>query len=391
MVAAVHFLNLLLSTNVTEVPKNPMVEVPIEKSPAQIVIRMKIDGKEGRFALDTGSFEVRIQRTSAERLGLVPVTPPDQRFIYDKVQQWLDPVLEIGGVSFGKQDLVVKPMYFDTSGNSIDYAEYDGTVGTEFMRQHAWGFDLVNKKITIWKGGKVSPKDSAFWVGQGATTANLKSGGPEDWFRLEGALNGKPITFVLDTGAPFSLVMKDKEDAYGFSAIGNSNLMFLDGSRPGTVGLGTTMDTPWRKRNLPLAALIEHANFPLFDQLKTDAVVGYDSFSDTLTLFDFPGLKLTTRSDADRVAWSNHLGSFGFRLTVSNGKPGVLVKPGSKAEKAGLKTGDLLDEIDGVPTTTDTERTPPSGWESRPTIHLKVRRGDETLDLTIERELVPTG
>lgn len=377
-------VSLLLASGLASAQgRKPTVEVPVENSNYQIVILMKIGGKEARFALDSGSFEVRIQRSSAERLGLVSPLPAEIRDSGVQIDQSMAGEFEIGGVRFGKQPYMIKPMFMGADGKATSHADYDGIIGLDLLRKHAWGFDLVKNRIAVWKGGKLSPKDAAAWTGGSATTVPLTTEGKQDWYRLDGTLNRLPTSFVLDTGAPTLVVMGEKAETYGFSPLYSANLSFLESTRQGSLALGTEVGFPWRIQLTPIAATVSVLQFLTFAELRSDAVVGYDQFLNAKTVFDFPSLRLTTSPNAEIARWSRYLGSFGFRIGFSEGRPAALVRPGGPADKAGVKTGDLLEEIDGRPVSASLETQPPSDWKEKGDLTLRVRRGEDMMTIVV--------
>src|SRR6187402_3827423 len=48
----------------------PDAEVPLEAAQNQLVITLEVNGRPAKFSLDSGSFEVRVQTTTAMELGL---------------------------------------------------------------------------------------------------------------------------------------------------------------------------------------------------------------------------------------------------------------------------------------------------------------------------------
>ncbi|RYG63376.1 hypothetical protein EON77_21025 [bacterium] len=124
----------------------------------------------------------------------------------------------------------------------------------------------------------------------------------------------------------------------------------------------------------------------------TDGLVGWEAFSYARSVFDFPARRLSVAVDRARAAQADRLAAFGFRFISDDaGTYRAYVYPGGPAERGGLRTADIVEEVDGLPPKTAADAglsgvELPADWGTAPTLRLKILRGKERRILTLTAE-----
>lgn len=123
-------------------------EIPFEMRLGLVVIQVKIAGKNYNFMVDTGAPNVITPELAAE-LGLKQVANSsvhDSQGRSDKLGLVEMPEMTIGGISFRETAAVVADL---NRSRELACLHVDGFIGANLMKEAAWQFDYVNKKLTL--------------------------------------------------------------------------------------------------------------------------------------------------------------------------------------------------------------------------------------------------
>lgn len=86
-----------------------------------------------------------------------------------------------------------------------------------------------------------------------------------------------------------------------------------------------------------------------------------------------------TQEDTQRI-WKVNIGLLPDIKHKGNGVKALLIKPGQEAEKAGLKAGDVVIELDGMPVKTMEEYTMYMGkFKKGEFVEMTIIRGNQTI------------
>lgn len=374
--------------------RRPDTVVPIERIPNQIVIRVAIGETELRFGLDSGSDEVRIHPFAAKRAGLTAL--PDE--VVPWVRYHLKSDLRIGTLTVRGVPIEVRPLFVSAEGQALDHTEYDGLIGLELLRKHAWGIDLIDRKVAIWKGGRVDPASVASWTGAAANANKpvesrlLPTRGEPAWYVVERSPAEGGGRLILDLGSPMMMLRSNEVQRYGAIGLAPMHIKFLEGNGKGQFGLGTDVHFGWRTLPSPLVAILDEdtpENAVLeqaFTSRKVGGLVGWEAFSHARSVFDFPRQRVSVAFSPSAASLSDHVASFGLRLVGQESGFIACVRPGGAADRAGLKTMEMVEEVDGIPAATiAAEMAAPEGWVPKEALPVKVRRGEKTATLELRR------
>lgn len=347
-------------------------EFVIEVDCPRPCLPVHIDGKQYRFIVDTGAsettFDPRLRRHLGEFRG---------RSFLDQKNQ--------GGVlvdEYGPTNAFVRmaPLTekrtvrcFDlTSFRALDDSEYDGMVGVDFLNKYVVQFDLDGKRIRLLS--KV-PDD----VGEPFSFVDDSTSRPVIQMRL--CNNGNDIdgNFLVDTGAQGGLCVRQSE----FRALFNAGQISYpelfrtwnaDGNEIAIRGrLSSARLGPFAIREVTVAT-DEHVKW-----------IGMKCLSRFLVTIDFPGRMVYLKerkqfaNQADRWDLSGMWVRRHAAQTIVDS-----VMPSSPGEAAGLRAGDVIESIDGVPATslsvTKIRRIFEDPGRS---VSITLRRDEEVVDATV--------
>ena len=237
---------------------------------------------------------------------------------------------------------------------------------------------------------------------------------PSNHMVVEAKLNGKgPYRFIFDLGAPVTLLSNRAAEAAG-AIDKDAPKSFLMGAR-GEGKIARVEMGELKAEDLPVIVLDHPALKALsgFFERPLDGIIGYTFWARYKTTIDYKDLKLTfapvdfkvrdlmkdlpAQLSGPKVAKTIILaprGLWGLVLEAPAGgidSPGVPIKavvPGSPAEVAGLKAGDVLTSLDGRWTTSipDAYSAAEKAEPGVPTTAVFLREGKEVAVTITARE-----
>ncbi len=358
-------------------------------------IRAKIDGKDALLALDTGSFELRLDPAFVRRVGILKDL---QAGPSPKVR------LEVGGYALPAFPALVEPVNGDRGEVADKYEDdADGIIGLDFLRRFAMGLDLVRRRVALWEGGRLSEADVKFWMAHRASIADKtvrwkpETGAPAhitlpllcrdestDWYHLASTVGGQPIALMVDTGSTYCSLARRLATALGVKVLGEADVEVIGDIRPHDVGVAPAMTFGPLAIDYPLVLVDD-------DTAGAEGILGMEALGMGRFLIDMPGRVLhAARANAPRhnqlVRLLDDAGLMAFRARPS--KMLVVAKADGRAAKAGIVTGDEVMAINGTETAaifrvTATEKLTPE--QSRAVLQLGLRILAGKLDLKVRK------
>lgn len=177
----------------------PWVEMPVTMAGTRPTITIKINGKEGRFLVDSGAFYSSIDTSAMTKFGLKAQFIP--HLLVQGIGGWVQPegvtVKEfiLANAPFRNVEFMVLP-----GGDS----SIDGILGQNFLSRADVEYDLANGLIRFLKPSQCGKANLAYWSKPGEY-------GELDMLPFEsdldrhiqaiGVVNGKKIRVTFDTGA----------------------------------------------------------------------------------------------------------------------------------------------------------------------------------------------
>jgi predicted aspartyl protease len=376
-------------------------------------VRMKVNGVEGVFTFDTGSFNVLVTPEFADKANL-ETTEVEGR----KIAQI--------GFDYGRirinADAEVRPIGVKDDGTPGRW-KLAGIIGLSVFRNRCLGIDTINRKVVLWPNSTLSqeqrtrffedvpymvPGQGLMWAKPGSNftyrrirfvnssgklnpaKARLESEDSidnDDHYRIACAVNGKPVSLALDTGSGGCMVRKSLANWGRVIPLGDAIATGIDSNWKGTVAIADSIAFAEQRAFSPRVLLLGD-DFPL------DGLVGFDLFEGTRTLIEFSSRRLSIAKDPTVTTGATALMPFGLRLIGNGAKIYLGVVPGSSAEAAGFRSGD---EIAAIGNTTPT-RSEVDESQKHTGIYVKfsgvypltldvtARRGRETIKRTLSRQ-----
>ena len=249
--------------------------LPVEMVDGRATTMVKINGKDTRFVLDTGSFFNLMSRASALSLGLKPRAAP---FGFR--------VSGVGGSayaefaeakSFGVLDTTFKRVAFVLGGTDMGY----GLLGANFLDAVDLDLDLAHGKVTLFKPEHCRKVALAYWIkGGGYNIADMDSvaGNDDRTTYLRVTINGKRLRAVLDSGSYDTLLSRRAAERIGIDLAGRD--VKVD---DGAIGIGGKAVKTW---TVPIDSFsvgtetIHHSQMEVIDgnmgDDRTDMLLGVD-------------------------------------------------------------------------------------------------------------------
>ncbi|HEX5760322.1 MAG TPA: aspartyl protease family protein [Thermoanaerobaculia bacterium] len=310
-----------------EVPKDGTA-VPLEKAGPFYFAQVEVGGKPFRFTIETGANHVSVSRGLVDQLGLQVGTASVVRL----------PALRIGAAVF--IDVVARV----TPGFNQEPA-FDGLISIPLLRGVVATFDFPRRELRL--GGRL-PSEIA-------TEIDYRLGERVEMPILAG---GKRLSAVLDTRSPLGLILPDsllpevrlagplgEPIRAGGPSLGEFTLRPAPIAGELSVGGRSAPNPTVYFRDRPGVVL----GMPILEQF----VVTLDLANRRAALTMPPGQALTVGQLAAGASPLPepppvYLG-FGLVPQPGGGKVVTAVAPGSSAAKEGLRDGDRLVSLDGVP------------------------------------------
>ncbi len=249
--------------------------LPVEMVAGRATTMVKINGKDTRFVLDTGSFFNLMSRASALSLGLKPRAAP---FGFR--------VSGVGGSayadfaeakSFGVLDTTFKRVAFIVGGTDMGY----GLLGANFLDAVDVDLDLAHGKVTLFKPEHCRKMALAYWTkGGGYNVAAMDSVANSDdrTTYLRVTINGKQVRALLDSGAYDTVLSRRAAKRIGIDLAGPD--VKVD---RGAIGIGGKSVKTW---TVPIDSFsvgtetIQHSQMEVIDgglgDDRTDMLLGVD-------------------------------------------------------------------------------------------------------------------
>jgi tetratricopeptide (TPR) repeat protein len=183
-----------------------LLERPVTMVGTRPTIPVKINGKEGRFLVDSGAFFSLITPSAAAQFGLKVAS--DSRFetggvngVGGRAQAKVTSVFDFGlaDMSFHRVDLVV------VDGLGQDIA---GVLGENVLGSADVEYDLANGIVRIFRPEQCADRVLAYWAENMASRLDLVSNASDASHKIEayGSLNGEKLRVYFDTGASRSML-----------------------------------------------------------------------------------------------------------------------------------------------------------------------------------------
>jgi tetratricopeptide (TPR) repeat protein/predicted aspartyl protease len=180
-----------------------LVELPVTMIGTRPTVTVKINGKEGRFLIDSGASFSQISPVAAEGFGLrsAPVFNLRVRGVGGAIDARSADVREftIGGATLKHVDFLV-------GGFSEDAIA--GILGENVLGGRDLEFDLANGVVRLFMPDHCGSQSLAYWAQDGVNVLQKLSGDTlnDRQIYAVGALNGQRIRLVFDSGADRSVL-----------------------------------------------------------------------------------------------------------------------------------------------------------------------------------------
>jgi hypothetical protein len=306
----------------------PIVSAPV------LIIQASLGGHDALLGIDTGSEDLLIKPTKGQ-------DPKAQAQV---------------NLSFLSSDpITAKVQNFPSAANAI--------VGLQYLQTKAVGVDVQSGAFSVWNYGNITQDKIDFYFSHapGADSAGkpVWQSTPADTYQtltlekiegdnhyfVEGAINGTPVKFGLDTDSAMSAIDQSAMPATGFTPVFRGEFGGLKGDWH--VQIGFVDSLAFGTDNLKAFPISE---VPPGTLKPAQGLIGFDAFQSRRVLIDFPARKLYLGALNPTPAGPDALVPLGIRLApfVDN-KQYIGVIPDSPAAKAGLVSGDQLVEVNGKP------------------------------------------
>jgi tetratricopeptide (TPR) repeat protein/predicted aspartyl protease len=183
-----------------------MAELPVTMSNSRPVITAKINGRDARFVVDSGTSFSMISEASAEQFDL-KLSPAPLGLTVKGVGGAVDPsiatvdVFTFAGTPIHHVEFLV--------GGSLGRSENAGLLGQNFFRIGDVEYDLGKGMIRLMRAKGCEHATLAYWVkpSEPYSLMDIEAGAPQSEHIAGTALiNGEKVRVIFDTGAATSLL-----------------------------------------------------------------------------------------------------------------------------------------------------------------------------------------
>jgi clan AA aspartic protease (TIGR02281 family) len=360
------------------VPSTP-VTVPCEFTDDKLILDVSINGAEpARFLVDTGAGITIVDSGYAQQLGLQTSGRIEAAAAGGSVAGQVTTLdtIRIGEVELKNVQALVLNL------NSVSGVR--GILGFNFLNRFATTIDYAGNTITLANPHQpISPAKGAHVIAM-----DVDSETPHVKARLDGTID---LDMVVDTGAALTIVpyrvLRDLAPTETTDA----------GVASGTDGKDIRM-RQMRLRTMEIGDLVirDVAVVAPAEQDTGDPTGSTVQSSGGGTLGN-PTLKrfrVTLNYDQQKIVLEPTDAPRWVRVGISpeaaDGEIRVrAITPGSSAEEQGVKVGDTILEIDGRPVRLLGEVAELLQGAAGSQVHIKLRRGQETTEVTLERRFIP--
>jgi tetratricopeptide (TPR) repeat protein/predicted aspartyl protease len=183
-----------------------MAELPVTMSNSRPVITAKINGRDARFVVDSGSFFSMISEASAAQFDLKPAPAP-LGLTVKGIGGSVEPSVATVDV-FTFAGIPIHNVQFLVAGG-LGRSENAGLLGQNFFRIGDVEYDLGKGMIRLMRAKGCEKATLAYWVKPSETYSlmDIEAATPQSAHIAGTALiNGEKIRVIFDTGAPTSLL-----------------------------------------------------------------------------------------------------------------------------------------------------------------------------------------
>jgi tetratricopeptide (TPR) repeat protein len=183
-----------------------MAELPVTMSNSRPVITAKINGRDARFVVDSGSFFSMISEATAAQFGLKP-SPAPLGLTVKGVGGAVDPSIATVDV-FTFAGIPIHRVQFLVVGG-LGRLENAGLLGQDFFRIGDVEYDLGKGMIRLMRAKGCENATLAYWVkpSESYSLMDIQAATPQSAHIAGTALiNGEKIRVIFDTGAGTSLL-----------------------------------------------------------------------------------------------------------------------------------------------------------------------------------------
>lgn len=344
--------------------------VRYENESNAVIVKVRINNKKTCFlVVDTGADITILTNDCADKIGLHRVSA--KQTLPSEPQPALIGAFTIGSLTLRNRTFHVGLVPFvEVFNKRHSKLKLSGVIGMDLCQKFALGIDTLHKTLTLWSGGRISASQKRSWF---AHYPIVRSNGLLTWqatskdkanasfyiakipveipmyldaqtepsYTVSSYVDGVKAHLVIDTGSTLT------------SVTANVFAKIVPQVSMGPVKIGgydgAVNETPFiYAQALRLGDML--IQYPLVAFMPTnpedfDGVLGMSAFEQSRAILDFPAKKIFMIKEQSRSIIK--LDKLGVFLGIPNNNAFVLyIKTGSIAEKCGLKTGDLLQQID---------------------------------------------
>jgi hypothetical protein len=334
------FLFALSAAAIAQGSEKAEFTVPIDVSTGYIFLDAKVNGEPLRMVFDTGASLSCITPETAERLGIKAQSTIQARGAGSKtIPAGMATVesIEVAGAKVENTPIIILDL--------PKVLQCDGIVGFNFYREFVSTVDYERSTMTFSRPSAFSPPEGAsvlpMLVSGNHLHAEVSIGDAKGWCTVDTGNGGGLVLFkkfLDDNGLREKHTLRwPTMTGMGVGGAVRGELLYLSGIKLGDFALPKIATDFTAQTEGAFATSTLAGNF------------GYDVLRRFKVSFDVPGRRMVlAKSNAyDSPSIANRTGLFldfdGKAHSVVN------VDPGGPAEKAGVKVGDTLVSVVGVP------------------------------------------
>ncbi len=366
-----------------------------------LIVKVRINNKKTCFfVVDTGADITILTNDCADKIGVHRVSANQP--LSSEPRSALISAFTIGSLTLRNRTFHVGSVPFvEVFNKRQSKLKLSGIIGMDLCQKLALGIDTIHHTLTIWNEGRVSASQKRSWYThypivhsngllKWQATSKDKANASfyiskkpveipmysdqktESSYAISSYVDGVQANLIIDTGSYFS------------SLSANIFAQIVPQVSMGPIKVsdfeGAVNETPLiYAQSLKLGNML--IQYPLIAYTSTnpedlDGVLGLSALEKSRIILDFPGGKMFIIKEQPKSIIK--LEDRGVFLSRSNTNTFILyIKKGSIAERCGLKTGDILQQIDDPIVS---KKGVITAWK------IKVKRGKES---TIEVDLKP--
>ncbi len=354
--------------------------LPFELLNDHIYVHAKVNGKPVRLMVDTGGANLLLpgaaKALGIESAGALPgrgVGEKTQDVALAKVQS-----VELGKARIANQVFFIFPLQ---AMKAVEDVDFQGLVGFEVFKRFVVKIDYAAGKLTL-----IRP--AAFHYRGKGTVVPFRF--DEHTPSVSGSIDGIAGRFTIDTGSRSSVtLMTPFVDAHGLrTRYAHTPVLVsgwgVGGAARGEVARAGELTLGGVKIVAPLIELSVQKK-GAFANPDLAGNVGSDLLRRFTVIFDYRNQQMIFEPVSGLPA--QHYDRSGLWLNRAGADLEVMdVVPGSAAAKAGVKLGDRVTAIDGMPASDSSLPALRERWRTAAAgtqVRLGLRRGEKTFDVTL--------